>query len=77
MPTKLFTENDLAALAQEAREKAGKSKADVARDLGVHRATISVAEQQPQQSLTSLRIRMIETYSNRKVSGPFFTVGKK
>jgi len=77
MRKSFFTEAELAALAKEFRERAGKSKSDVARELGVHRGTISRAEERPEQSLTSLRIRVIETYSGRKVGGPFFTLSRQ
>jgi DNA-binding XRE family transcriptional regulator len=74
---RLVTESDLAALAKSCREKAGKSKADAARELGVAAPSIFNAEETPDMSLTKLRIRLIETYSSYKVTGPVFVVTRK
>jgi DNA-binding XRE family transcriptional regulator len=70
-------ERDLARLAKKFRQVAGKSKAEVARELGVAAPTIFGAEEHPAQSLTKLRIRIIEAYSQYKVVGPVFMVIKK
>jgi len=70
-------EHELAGLAKKFRQAAGKSKADVARELGVAAPTIFGAEEQPDMSLTKLRIRMIEAYSSFKVVGPVFVLEKK
>lgn len=72
-----FQEAQLAALAKQFREAAGKSKADVARELDVAAPSIFNAEERPDLSLTKLRIRMIETYSQFKVTGPFFQLIKR
>lgn len=77
MPKQFFSETQLADLAKKYREQSGKNKSEAARELGVHRATISLAEGKPQQSLTSLRIRMIEAYSPYKVVGPVFLLENK
>lgn len=78
MPQKRFlSESKLAALAKEFRLKAGKKKAAVARELGVKRPTIQLAEENPEQSLTRLRIRMIQKYSPYKVIGPVFLLERK
>ena len=68
---------ELASLAKKFRTQAGKSKADAAREIGVHRATISLAEDKPAQSLSKLRIRIIEKYSPYKVVGPVYFLEKK
>jgi DNA-binding XRE family transcriptional regulator len=70
-------EQELARLAKKFRQSAGKSKADVARELGVAAPTIFGAEEQPEMSLTKLRIRMIEAYSPLKVVGPVFMLTRK
>jgi len=70
-------EQELAGLAKKFRKAAGKSKADAARELGVAAPTIFGAEEQPEMSLTKLRIRVIEAYSPFKVVGPVFVLEKK
>jgi DNA-binding XRE family transcriptional regulator len=72
--TKLVKEKELPRLAKAARKKAKLSKAEVARQLGVTRGTIHQAEEYPEMSLTSLRIRIIEKYSAAIVSGPFYQI---
>lgn len=69
-------ETELAALAKQFRQAAGKSKAEVARELGVAAPTVFGAEEQPDLSLTKLRIRIIETCSPFKVVGPVFFLKK-
>jgi DNA-binding XRE family transcriptional regulator len=68
----LLTENDLMALAKKYRKATGKTRAAVARELGVARPTVVQAEENSEQSLTKLRIRIIESYSSQKVTGPWF-----
>jgi DNA-binding XRE family transcriptional regulator len=78
MPNKkLFSEADLAALAKQFRKKAGCTKIEAAQELGVGRPSVQLAEEDPEQSLTSLRIRMIEKYSPFKVIGPLYQLKKK
>jgi DNA-binding XRE family transcriptional regulator len=74
---RVVPEKELAALAKSFRKKAGKSKADAARELGVAAPSIFNAEEQPEMSLTKLRIRLIETYSPYEVSGPVFMLTRK
>ena len=74
---KLFSEEDLARLAKGCREKAGKNRLQASKDLGVSHVSIHRAEENPQLSLTKLRIRMIEKYSSLKVMGPVFYVTGK
>jgi DNA-binding XRE family transcriptional regulator len=77
MPKKLFSERDLASLAKECRIKSGKTKIDAAKELNVGRTSIQLAEENPDESLTSLRIRIIERYSPHKVVGPLYRLEKK
>ncbi|HWX23337.1 MAG TPA: hypothetical protein VN578_25830 [Candidatus Binatia bacterium] len=74
---KLVSEAELANLAREYRIKAGKNRAEAARDLAVARQAIIYAEDQPQKSFTKLRCRLIETYSPYRVKGPVFFLERK
>jgi DNA-binding XRE family transcriptional regulator len=74
---KTFSESDLAALAKEFRLKTGKKKSEAAEELGVSRPTMQLAEETPGQSLTKLRIRIIEKYSPYKVLGPVYMLKRK
>ena len=77
MPKKLFTETELATLAKQFRIKSGKSKAELGRELGASRPSMQQAEENPEQSLTKLRIRIIEACSPYKVKGPVFLLEKQ
>lgn len=78
MPKKKFySESELAGLAKEFRLKAGKSKETAAIELKVGRPSVQLAEENPEQSLTKLRVRMIEKYSDYKIVGPIFEMKKK
>jgi DNA-binding XRE family transcriptional regulator len=78
MPSKkLFSESELAAVAKRCRLKSGKKKSEAAEDLGVTRPTMQLAEENPEQSLTRLRIRIIEKYSSYKVVGPVYLLQKR
>jgi DNA-binding XRE family transcriptional regulator len=77
MRKEFFKESELAALAKKFRKLTGKNQTAAAKDFKVHRATISYAEEKPEQSLTNLRIRMIEQYSENKIVGPLFQMKKK
>lgn len=72
-----FPERKLAALAKQFRKAAGVSKAEAARQLGVSAPSVLYAEERPELSLTSLRIRMIETYSPYRVVGPVYRLEKR
>jgi DNA-binding XRE family transcriptional regulator len=77
MPHKqLLTEKDLAALAKQFRLKAGKSRSTAGRDMGVSHVSIHRAEENPEESLLKLRMRMIEAYSPFDVNGPFYLLKK-
>jgi DNA-binding XRE family transcriptional regulator len=75
--TNLFKETELAELAKQFREQVGKKRADASRELNVSKSNITMAEENPEQSLTKLRIRIIETYSPYKVTGPLYRLEKK
>jgi len=75
--TKSLAERELAFLAKCFRKKAGKSRAQAAREMRVSQTSIFNAEESPGQSLLKLRIRMIEAYSPFKVVGPMFSLLKR
>ncbi len=77
MSKQLYSEVELAALAKSFREKSGKSKAAIARELGVTRASMQDAEEHAERSMTSLRCRVIEACSSFRVSGPGYWLDKK
>lgn len=74
---KLVDEQKLGSLAKQCREAAGKSRAEVARELKVARPTIFQAEEDPDQGLLKLRKRIIEAYSEYEVVGPMYLLRKK
>jgi len=74
---KFYSESDLAALAKKFRLKAGKSKETAAIELNVVRPSVQLAEENPEQSLTKLRKRIIEKYSLYKVVGPVYWLENK
>jgi DNA-binding XRE family transcriptional regulator len=74
---KSLTERQLATLARRLRKKAGITRAQAARDMGVSQTSIFHAEESPEQSLFKLRSRMVENYSPFKVVGPVFYLQRK
>ena len=72
-----LTEMNLAGIAKRFREQAGKSRAEAAREMKVAQVSIFRAEENPEESLLKLRIRMIEAYSPYRVVGPVFLLEKK
>jgi DNA-binding XRE family transcriptional regulator len=72
-----LSEAELAAFAKCMRKKAGKTRAQVARDMGVSQTSIFHAEESPERSLAKLRTRIIEAYSPFKVVGPLFYLENK
>lgn len=74
---KTYREEELCALAKKCRLDSGKSRPEVARELGVSNVSIFNAEEAPHQSLTKMRVRMIETYGPFQVVGPLFLLKKK
>ena len=75
--TSFLTERDLAVLAKRLRKKAGKTRAQAARDTGVSQTSIFHAEESPDQSLRKLRVQIIEAYSPYKIIGPVFHLKRK
>ena len=72
MSKKFYSEAELAAVAKAFRERSGKTKAALARELGVGRASMQDAEEHPERSMTSLRGRIIEACSPYKLRGPVY-----
>ena len=77
MPDRIIQESDLTALAKEFRSKTGKTRAEVARELGVARPTVVQAEEEPERGLHKLRKQIIEKYSEYEVIGPVYLLRKK
>ena len=73
----MCSERELATLAKRFRKQSGKTKAALGRELGVTRSTMQDAEERPGQSLTKLRIRIIERCSPLKIVGPVFILSRK
>jgi DNA-binding XRE family transcriptional regulator len=67
----------LAMLAKDFRRRAGKTRAQAARDMEVSQTSIFHAEESPEQGLIKLRMRMIEAYSPFKVTAPVFYLERK
>jgi hypothetical protein len=74
---KYFLESELGMLAKSFRQKAGKRIDEAALELKVGRPSVQLAEGDPEQSLTKLRIRMIEKYSPYQVVGRVFLLKRK
>ena len=74
---RLLTEKDLPALAKHYRKKAGKTRTQVGRELGVSHVSVHRAEENPEESLLKLRLRMIEACSEFNVRGPVFYLERK
>ena len=68
----MYSEPELAGLAKQFREKSGKTKAQLARELEVTRPTMQDVEERPERNLTKLRLRIIEKYSPFHVIGPVY-----
>jgi len=77
MPDRFIAESELAVFAKLCREKAGKSRAEAAQELGVARPTIFYAEEKPERGLHKLRKALIESYSEYEVTGPVYRLKKK
>jgi DNA-binding XRE family transcriptional regulator len=78
MATKgLLRESELAALAKKYRVASGLNKVEAAAALGVTPPTVHLAEEDPEESLTKLRRRMIEMFSPFKIAGPFYQLQRK
>lgn len=77
MATKFIPESALPSIAKKCRLKAGKTKIQIANELGVTRPSVQLAEENPEQRLDSLRKRIIEACSEYSVEGPFYRLAKK
>jgi len=73
----MYSEPELSKLAKQFREQSGKTKAQLARELKVTRATMQDVEERPERNLTKLRRRIIGKYSDFRVTGPVFHLEKK
>ena len=73
----ILAERELAALAKKYRQAAGRSRSEAARDMNVKHPSIFHAEESPGKSYVKLRVRLIETYSPFKVTGPVYLLEKK
>ncbi|MEW6304039.1 MAG: hypothetical protein AB1705_11240 [Verrucomicrobiota bacterium] len=67
----------LAAITRQVRLATGKTHRQIAEELGVSQPSVVFAETRPARSMTKLRKRIIETYSNYEVIGPFYLVREK
>ena len=76
-PKRMLKETELAALAKKYRIESGLNKVEAAAALRVTPPTVHLAEESPEESLTKLRCRMIEKFSQFKVSGPLFMLQPK
>lgn len=74
---KTYREEELCPLAKKYRMESGKSRAEVAQEFGVSQVTIFNAEETPAQSLTKMRVRLIETFGPFRVVGPLFSLKRK
>ena len=72
-----LNENDLALMAKRFRRQAHTTRAQAARDMNVTQTSIFNAEEKPAQSLVKLRMRIIEAYSQFKVTGPVYLLEEK
>ena len=77
MTQKIVQPADLATLAKEAREAAGKTRSEAAREFKVAQPTIFYAEEEPERGLHKLRQQIIERYSDCEVIGPVYLVRKR
>jgi hypothetical protein len=77
MSAQYLHESQLAAFAKRIRMKAGRTPAQAARELKVSPPSLHHAEETPERSYTKLRCRIIETYSDFKVTGPFYELSKR
>ncbi len=82
-----YTEAELAELAREARQKSGKTQqaaADALNDMHgngdsvkASQPVIAMAENNPERPYRSLRIAMIEAFSDYDIEGPLYRLKRK
>lgn len=77
IPSERLDEAALAALAKKLRAAAGRNRTEAARELRVSRPAIFYAEEEPQRSLSQLRKRIVEQYSDLAVVGPIYLLKRK
>jgi DNA-binding XRE family transcriptional regulator len=77
MANTFYSEPELAALAKKFRMKSGKTKAALARELKVTRASMQDAEEHPGRNMTRLRIAIIEACSPHRIEGPLFALKRR
>ena len=77
MRQRIVQESELAGLAKHFREKAGKTRPEAIREMGVAQPTLFQAEEEPKRSLHKLRKQIIEAYSDYEVIGPVYLLQKK
>jgi DNA-binding XRE family transcriptional regulator len=77
MANTFYSAPELAALAKKLRMKSGKTKAALARELKVTRASMQDAEEHPERNMTKLRIAIIEACSACRIDGPLFVLKRR
>lgn len=76
-PGAQLTSDELTQAARAAWQASGLTQAAAAEQLGVSRVTFAHAVGEPQRSLLSLRVRIVEAFTDYRVEGPVYRlVGK-
>lgn len=70
----IVTRNELASLAKKARKSKGITQTEAAQLLGTTQPVIAMAENRPDRSYLSVRIKMIHAFTDYRIEGPFFRV---
>jgi DNA-binding XRE family transcriptional regulator len=73
-PNRHYKPEELAEIVRAVRLKTGKTHAQIAAELGVAKSTVVQAEAEPNRSLSQIRRRIIETYSDWDVVGPVYVI---
>ena len=69
--------DDLTPPARAAWEASGLTQSQAAERLGVSRVTFAHAIGEPSRSLTSLRVRIVEAFTDFRVEGPEYRLVEK
>lgn len=72
-----ITEERLAQEARKARKHVGKTRTEVAQDLGVSLEAVCAAEEGAPTEALEVRRRMLQRYAGLRVAGPFFLLQRK
>lgn len=72
-----FPADDLVKLAREAFEASGLTQQQAATQLGVSQPVLARAVNQPSASLSALRVRIIEAFTDYVVEGPVYRLIKR